>query len=284
MVSDIPANFLDMRCCLQVCGPDAAGFLQGLITTDVESLPEGLAKPGALLTPQGKIMFDFLISRKADGFALETGMAQRDGLVRRLSLYRLRANVAIVASPMTGTSVFQCEIAGAVKDHRFAVAGQSLWRLEGRHGAESTPFYTALRISAGIAESGYDYALSDIFPHDALMDLNGSVSFKKGCYVGQEVVSRMQHRATARRRVVIVSCRSDLPPTGTPVMAGDKPVGSLGSVCGRQGLAIVRIDKAGDAMHSGQPILAGDVAVSLTLPQWSGLVFPTASSPDEASA
>jgi tRNA-modifying protein YgfZ len=284
MLSDIPANFLDMRSRVQVRGPDASGFLQGLITTNVDDLPDCVAKPGALLTPQGKIMFDFLISRDADGFVLETDVAQRDGLVRRLSMYRLRAAVEIVASPVVGTSVSLSELPGAVKDHRFALAGLSLWRLEGQHGSATAPFYTALRIAAGIAESGPDYALSDVFPHDALMDLNGGVSFKKGCYVGQEVVSRMQHRSTARRRVVIVSSTTDLPPSETQIMADGKPVGSLGSVSGKQGLAIVRIDRAGDAMHSGIAITAGDVVVSLALPQWSGLVFPTASAPDEASA
>jgi tRNA-modifying protein YgfZ len=284
MVSDIQANFLDMRCHVQVSGADAADFLQGLITTNVVTLPEGQARPGALLTPQGKIMFDFLISREPQGFTLETDISQRDGLVRRLLMYRLRAAVEIVASPVVGTSVSLSELPGAVKDHRFALAGLELWRLAGQHGSATAPFYSDMRIAAGIVESGSDYALSDVFPHDVLMDLNGGVSFKKGCYVGQEVVSRMQHRSTARRRVVIVSSTTALPPSETQIMADGKPVGSLGSVSGNQGLAIVRIDKAGDAMHSGIAITAGDVVVSLALPQWSGLVFPTTSSPDEASA
>jgi folate-binding Fe-S cluster repair protein YgfZ len=114
------------------------------------------------------------------------------------------------------------------------------------------------------------------------MDFNGGLSFRKGCYVGQEVVSRMQHRGTARRRVVTVSAATTLPETGTEITAGGKPVGALGSVEGGSGLAIVRIDRAGAAMAAGTPLLAGETPVSLVLPAWSGLVFPT--SGDEASA
>jgi folate-binding protein YgfZ len=131
-----------------------------------------------------------------------------------------------------------------------------------------------LRIKAGIAVSGADYALQDAFPHDVLMDINGGVSFQKGCFVGQEVVSRMKHRGTARRRVVAVSAQKPLPATGTELMAGGKPIGALGTVLGHEGLAIVRTDRAADAMASGTEILAGDVAVTLTLPAWSGLTFP----------
>lgn len=115
-----------------------------------------------------------------------------------------------------------------------------------------------------------------------LLDKNGGLSFKKGCYVGQEVVSRMQHRSTPRRRVVIVSADAALPPTGTTITANDKAIGALGTVQGKSALAIVRIDKAGEAMANGIPLLAGDVPVTMVLPEWTGLTFPT--STDEASA
>jgi len=114
------------------------------------------------------------------------------------------------------------------------------------------------------------------------MDINGGLSFRKGCYVGQEVVSRMQHRGTARRRVVIVKAETALPPSGTEITAAGKPVGTLGSVTGKTGLAIVRIDRAGEAMATGTPLLAGETSVAVELPAWTGLTFP--SSADEASA
>ncbi len=94
------------------------------------------------------------------------------------------------------------------------------------------------------------------------MDLNGGLGFRKGCYVGQEVVSRMQHRGTARRRVVIVTGSTGLPATGTELTAGGKPIGTLGSTDGTKGLAIVRIDRAGEAIAAGTPILAVDREVS----------------------
>ncbi len=128
---------------------------------------------------------------------------------------------------------------------------------------------------AGIAESGSDFALQDAFPHDVLFDLTGGVSFRKGCYVGQEVVSRMQHRGTARRRVVVVTADAALPAAGTELLTGGKPIGTLGTVAGNRGLAIVRIDRAGEAIASATPILAGETAVSLSLPSWTGLAFPT---------
>jgi folate-binding protein YgfZ len=127
-----------------------------------------------------------------------------------------------------------------------------------------------------------DYALQDAFPHDVLMDINGGLSFRKGCYVGQEVVSRMQHRGTARRRVVTVTSAEPLPASGSEITAAGKPIGTIGTVVGHEGIAIVRIDRAGEAIAAGKPLLAGTVPVTLALPAWSGLVFPSAA--DEATA
>jgi len=109
-----------------------------------------------------------------------------------------------------------------------------------------------------------------------LMDVNDGVSFKKGCFVGQEVVSRMKHRGTARRRVVTVSAEGALPTSGTEITADGKPVGTLGTVCGNRALAIVRIDRIADALASGTPLLAETVPVTVALPAWSGLSFPAA--------
>ena len=132
------------------------------------------------------------------------------------------------------------------RDHRFERAGMSVFRLyRETTGAEATVAdLDGLRIAAGIAVAGRDYALQDAFPHDVLMDLNGGLSFRKGCYVGQEVISRMQHRGTARRRVVIVAGEMPLPPTGTGISVNGRSIGALGTVRDRAGLAIVRIDKA----------------------------------------
>ncbi|MCL6706881.1 folate-binding protein YgfZ [Pseudomonas sp. R2.Fl] len=274
----MPAAYLPDRALIRVGGPEAEHFIQNLITTDVEQLGDGAAAPGALLTPQGKILFVFLVWRDGDGFVLDTTESQRDALIRRLTLYKLRAKVDISAEAGAGVTVVWGDEypEGAVEDQRFAAAGIPVARIPGRRGDHPREGYEALRVLAGIVESGSDYALEDAFPHDVGLDLNKGVSFKKGCYVGQEVVSRMQHRGTARRRTVIVSADGQLPPTGTTITAAGKPIGTLGTVAGTRGLAIVRIDRAGEALANGGAILAGETEVGLALPGWTGLSFPAA--------
>jgi folate-binding protein YgfZ len=289
----MPSAVLPSRAVIRVSGKEAQGFLHNLVTTDIEGLPEREARPGALLTPQGKILFDFMIWRDigqggasdedGDAFLIETDLAQRDGLIRRLTMYKLRAAVTIAADA-EGVTVFWGEDVsdGTIIDGAFAKAGIAVSRSAGTAADALTcetaaDAYRALRIAAGLAVSGDDFALQDAFPHDVLLDRTGGLSFRKGCYVGQEVVSRMQHRGTARRRVVSVSATGPLPAPGTDILAGEKPVGTLGSVSGTNGLAIVRTDRVGDAMSSGTPLTVGGLAVTLSLPSWSGLEFPSAS-------
>ncbi len=268
--------FLNDRAFIHVSGTGATDFLQNLITPDLDSLPAGEARPGALLTPQGKIMFEFLIWRDGEGYVLETGGDQQDALLRRLTMYKLRAPVDLKAGEAKGASVFWDEAApeDAIKDSRFAKASLELYRLPGHSASADASSYDGLRIANGIVVAGIDYPLSDAFPHDVLMDVNDGVSFKKGCFVGQEVVSRMKHRGTARRRVVTVTAEADLPATGTDILTGGKPIGTLGTVIGKQGLAIIRTDRAADAMASGTDITTGGIAVTVALPAWSGLGFP----------
>jgi folate-binding protein YgfZ len=125
-----------------------------------------------------------------------------------------------------------------------------------------------------VAESGLDYVLGEAFPHDVLLDQNGGVSFKKGCFVGQEVVSRMQHRGSARRRILIVSGEEPLPEPGTEIQAGSRPVGVLGSTADRSGLALVRIDRVKAAMDSGTGISAGPLPIELSIPPNADFTFP----------
>lgn len=272
----MPSVTLSGRAFLRISGADAETFLQSLITTNLPDLPAGEIRPGALLTPQGKILFDFLIRRDGDGaFLIETTDEQRDALLKRLTMYKLRAAVDLtVAEGDTVAIAWDAPEAGAPRDGRFAKAGLALSRRPGTDGGDDPALYDILRIDTGLVEAGTDYALGDAFPHDVLLDLTDGLSFRQGCYVGQEVVSRMQHRGTARRRPVIVGSEADLPATGTELLAGGKPIGTLGSVSGTRGLAIVRIDRAADAMHGGTPITADGMPVTVVLPQWTGLAFP----------
>jgi folate-binding protein YgfZ len=286
----MPTAQLDDRSLISVSGADAEHFLQNIVTTDLDALAAGEAKPGALLTPQGKILFDFLVSRDGESaFLLECRADAAADFVRRLMLYRIRAKVDISARDQALVSVSwrndseasafdsassQTESTG-LRDLRFPPSAAVFRNYGQAAGAsENVAAWHAFRIAHGIAESGQDYQLGDAFPHDVLLDQMGGVGFRKGCYVGQEVVSRMQHRGAARRRVLIASAESALPAPGADILADGRPIGTLGSAAGKSGLAVVRIDKVKAAMDDGVPILAGGVALSLAIPQWAKFSFP----------
>ncbi len=278
----MPSVSLADRALIRVSGPDAEHFLQNIVTADLSDLPERAAKPCALLTPQGKILFDFLIARDgSDTFLIDCRADVADDLSRRLMLYRLRAKAEISKldqTPVTiewdtDSSPSESDSTHAFRDLRFVEP--RVWRSHGgTAGADTPEDWDLLRIESGVAESGTDYQLSDAFPHDVLLDQNGGVGFRKGCYVGQEVVSRMQHRGTARRRVLVAQGDGPLPAPGTEITANGRAIGTLGTVSGERALAIVRIDRVKDAVDAGVPILAGQTAVSLTIPPHARFTFP----------
>ncbi|KUM24256.1 aminomethyltransferase [Mesorhizobium loti] len=283
----MPFALLEDRALISVSGPDAEHFLQNILTTDLDALRSGEAKPGALLSPQGKILFDFLISRAGDnGFQLECRADIADDFVRRLMLYRLRAKAEIAKQDQlfvtvswgddSTASLFDSIGADstALADTRFRdVAVRRAYGGEAKDGGDPNAWLT-LRVGNGIAESGSDYQLGDAFPHDVLLDETGGVGFKKGCYVGQEVVSRMQHRGTARRRVLIAVAAGSLPPAGTEVTVNGRPVGILGSVSGGRGIAIARIDRVKAALDASEAIMAGEIPLVLAIPAWAKFSFP----------
>lgn len=281
----MPTVHLTSRALVSVDGPEAEPFLQNLITPDLAALASGEAKPGALLTPQGKILFDFLISRTGDGFRLECRADIADDLAKRLTIYKLRARVTIAIQEQELVAVSWGDDSSAsqsdssVRDLRFA---EPVWRhYEALPAATADePAWTALRAESGIAESGADFALSDAFPHDVLYDQNGGVGLKKGCFVGQEVVSRMQHRGTARRRVMIARSGDVLPEPGTEITVNGRPIGTLGSNADGVGIAIVRIDRVKDALDAGDDILAGEARLTLTIPAWARYTLPETTAAD----
>ena len=285
----MPALILSDRKIVRVDGADAGHFLQNLITANVEAIKPGEAHPAALLTPQGKILFDFLISKAGEtGYDCDIRLDLADDFIRRLTLYKLRAAVSFEKRDETPVIAGWDGAApeGALADRRFPPEAD-VWRLH-RGGSilnANRADWDAIRIEHGVAESGADFALSDVFPHDILMDRNGGVDFKKGCYVGQEVVSRMQHRGTGRRRVARVAAATDLTPAaapGTGILAGGKTVGSLGTVVGTKALAIVRTDRVADALEGQSPLTVESVPVTLALPAWTGLEFASAAGAGDA--
>lgn len=274
---------------VRVSGADAAQLLQGLITADLALLDKQPAIFSGLLTPQGKILFDFFVAKSGEDFLLETLREKAADLVKRLTFYKLRAKVDIadVSDAHSVAAVWdspQPSIEGAVAIYPDPRREELGWRVIARAGFDwasisgaelvSEQEYHQNRISVGVPEGGRDYVLGDTFPHEALFDQTGGVSFTKGCFVGQEVVSRMEHRSTARKRVVPVVGQEPLQPV-TEVKAGEAVIGTVGSVAGTRGLALLRLDRAGEAMSKEQPITAGGVPVSIELPSWVRFTIPT---------
>ncbi|MBB2964850.1 folate-binding protein YgfZ [Methylobacterium sp. R2-1] len=278
----MPIALLPDRAVVAVSGPDALSFLQGILTCNVETLPEGEARLGALLTPQGKIQFDFLVSRAEDGFRLDVAAERASDLVKRLGLYRLRAKVTVAADPTQGVAAAWdgAETAAEtirVRDGRLPALGERLYFAEGAFSADATEAaYHAHRIGLGVPEGGRDFAFSDAFPHEALMDQLGGVDFKKGCYVGQEVVSRMQHRGTARTRILPIVYRDGpAPEPGTEVTAGARSLGVTGGAAGERGLATIRLDRLGDALAAGELVRAGGTVAAVGKPDFATFAFPS---------
>jgi tRNA-modifying protein YgfZ len=265
---------------VSVTGMDAAKLLQGLITSDMELLDAEPAMLAGLLSPQGKVLFDFLVVRTDGGYLLETAREQAAGLSKRLSMYRLRADVRI-------EDVSEDHVVGAIwgegrelpaglaiahyRDPRDRDIGTRLIATSGNNrsvewaGIPVVPLarYHAHRIALGVPEGGKDYDLGDAFPHEANFDIIGGVSFEKGCYVGQEIVARMEHRATVRKRVVRMSGAAVLPADRPDIVVGEVVIGRLGSVAGIHGLGLVRLDRAIEAIDKGQVITAGGIALEI---------------------
>jgi len=296
---------------VSVRGADAGNLLQGLITNDMGRLAaeRGISLAPALhaglLSPQGKILFDFFVARPiklptslpGDRFWLEAAKDSVPALVERLTMYKLRADVTIedasddeIVVVLWGAPAAELRSIPPVvfdispshfEDPRLPALGLRwlVWRsladriLSGpRRSGKVTEVdagaYHAHRIALGVPEGGKDYVFGDTFPHEADFDQLNGVSFTKGCFIGQEVVSRMQHRANVRKRVVPVDGDAPLAP-GVEVKVGAITIGAIGSVAGTRALALVRLDRAAEARAKGQALTAGGVPITLRRPDWA---------------
>ena len=255
----MPSVTLAHRATLRIGGEEAESFLQRLLTADLAALPPNIVHPCALLSPQGKVLHEFLIARDGDGLLIDVSRAFLPDLARRLMLYRLHAAVTFEPRPSATVRAVWDEPA-PFRDARFERAvGRSY---EPGEDDATIGDWSRWRIAAGVAELGTDYAADDLFPHDVGLTGNAGVAVTKGCYVGQEVVSRMHHRGTGRRRVAVVRGAA-LPPPGTALLADGKPVGTMGSSEGGIGLAIVRTDRVADAENAGTPITGGEASLTI---------------------
>jgi folate-binding protein YgfZ len=279
------AAFLPDRGVIKVSGADARGFLNNLVTSELEQVKPGIGRFGALLTPQGKIVADFLITEApgddGGGFLIDCAAALAQGLADKLGFYKLRAKVAVenLSDRLGVLAVWDGEPAAmpgpAFVDPRDArlgwrilVPAQLAQKAARLIGAETAGIaaYDAHRIARGVPRGGLDFSYGDAFPHETNMDRLNGVDFDKGCYVGQEVVSRMQHRGTARTRIVRLILDGARPEAGVEIRAGDKPVGTMGSSTDGVGLALIRLDRAADALNAAVPLMAGGIVVRLAEP------------------
>jgi folate-binding protein YgfZ len=278
---------LPRRAAVAVGGPDAESFLDGLVTNEMASIPAGGAAYGGLLMPQGKILFDFVVFRDGERFLFDLPKSAVVDFVKRLGFYRLRAHVEIIdlsASHRVAAawgSDQPPQIKGIVAadprlpalGYRMIVPADAAIAAAGYARADEAG-YDHHRITLGVPEGALDFPYGDTFPHDADMDQIHGVAFEKGCYVGQEVVSRMEHRGTARRRIVHVRAASPIPPAGAEIRAGDKPVGTIASSTDHAGLALVRLDRVREAVEAGIPLLARGMPVEIEIPDWARFKWP----------
>jgi tRNA-modifying protein YgfZ len=278
---------------VKVAGDDARGFLNGLVTNDMAKVAPGKPRFAALLTPQGKIIIDFIVAEAAindgGGFFLDCPRALASALVEKLNFYKLRAKVICedlssvlgVMAIWDGTA--ESEYGLSYPDPRLPALGSRM--MLPPHLAEEAAAdlggilvgadaYEAHRIALGIPRGGLDFIYGDTFSHEADMDQLNGVDFGKGCYVGQEVVSRVEHRASARNRVVPIVYDEFAPSSGLPVMAGDRQIGTLGSTAKGHGLALMRLDRIRDALAAGATIEAGGIAIRAVKPAWAKFDWP----------
>jgi folate-binding protein YgfZ len=253
----------------------------------------GKPRFAALLTPQGKIIIDFIVAEApindGGGFFLDCPRALASALVEKLNFYKLRAKVICedlssvlgVMAIWDGTA--ESEYGLGYPDPRLPSLGSRM--MLPPHLAEEAAAdlggqlvgadaYEAHRIALGVPRGGLDFIYGDTFSHEADMDQLNGVDFGKGCYVGQEVVSRVEHRASARSRVVPIVYDEFAPSSGLPVMAGDRQIGTLGSTAKGHGLALMRLDRIGDALAAGATIEAGGIAIRAVKPAWAKFDWP----------
>ena len=290
--------FLEDRGVLSVSGADARAFLQGIVTNDIDKVTPDNAIYAALLTPQGKYLFDFFIAAHGDGLLLDAEAARLPDLAKRLTMYRLRAKaeIADVSTDNSVAAIFGDDAAGDLAmpaqagaaraigngvvfvDPRLAAAGARA--ILPRADAEAvltdaglTPAsaedYDSNRLQFGLPDSSRDLIVDKATMVESnFEDLNG-VDFGKGCYVGQEVTARTKYRGLVRKRLLRVDVDGPLPAPGTPIMLNGKEAGTMQSGRDAVGIALLRLEQVDRAASSGEPLTAGDARLTPIKPDWA---------------
>lgn len=246
---------LSSRAVIAVSGPDWRSFLQGLLTQDVETLAPGELRFAGLLTPQGKLLYDLFVAGTEDGALLDVQADQRDALIQRLTIYRLRAKVTLETSDRPVLAVFGGAVAGEglYADPRLPALGARAYDARPANADEDA--YDAHRLALGVPGPA-DWGQEKTYPIEANFDLLAGIDFKKGCFVGQETTSRMKRRGTIKNRMLPITFDGPPPAFGAEVLAGELRAGEV--LGGREGraLALLRLDRIdGEALTvEGRPV------------------------------
>ena len=266
------------RALFRVSGPDTRGFLQGMLTQDIERLGEGALRYAALLSPQGKLLADMFVEAGLDGAVwLDAPSARGAALSRRLSMYKLRARVDVEdLSDRFGVIFSEAPFEGAIADPRLP-GGALGWRkiasrAEAAKLADGAAVVERNRLAGGVPDLARDCGEEEVFALEALLEEMHGVDFQKGCYVGQENVSRMKRRATTRRKFCPLLFEGPPLAFGTSVRAGEIDLGTVrGGLAGRA-LALLRLDRAFAAVEAGKRLAADGREVRFDPPAW--LILP----------
>lgn len=232
---------------LEISGTDRRDFMQGLITNNIDRLANGLLY-AALLTPQGKFLTDFFLFERGQTIIIDAPAITADALIARLNMFKLRADVAIAPSDIQifrGTGPLPDN---AMADPRHAALG---WRQYGEETGDDGSDWDAIRVAHCIPETGIELIPNTSFILETGFERLNGVDFKKGCYVGQEVVARMKHKTTLRKGLLTVSIKGHAP-VGTPITVNGKPVGTIFTQSGGHAIAYLRFDRAKGEMLAGQ--------------------------------
>jgi folate-binding protein YgfZ len=230
----------------EITGGDRKDFLQGLVTNDLGPLKDG-AVYAALLTPQGKYLADFFLIERGEAILLDIAPALAEAALRRLAMYRLRADVVLAESPLR---VFRSldPLPGGLPDPRHPALGYRTYAAE---GSEPEVDWDAIRVAQCIPESGIELVPEQSYILESGFERLGGVDFRKGCYVGQEVTARMKHKTELRKGLVTVEVQGRAP-IGSAILAGERQVGTLYTQSGGRGIAHLRFDMATGPLRAAE--------------------------------
>lgn len=260
------------RSLIAVTGPDAGSFLQNLLTQDLDELGGAGVAYAALLSPQGKVSTDMFVWVRQGGFLLDVDPTKSADLLRRLGMYKLRANVTLsdVSDAFDVVVFVPSPLEGALRDPRLKDLGSRA--IAAKNNAELADLED-LRISLGVPDLARDAAPEEVFAGEALLEELNGVAFDKGCFVGQENVSRMKRRATTRKKFCPIVFEGEAIAFGTPVLAGEAEIGSVRTGVAGRAIALLRLDRALDAVAAGKALTAGGREIRLDPPAW--LILPS---------